>query len=173
MTVPNSCQAISEADQFGSRRSASGHRARLGVRDQSRLTCHQQSSSCMNEPCSSSRKQLSLGNADVLQALLAHEIGHEYLTRAISELPMCPLCAHRRRSESRATARDLAGCSALHYNCSARIGGPFRGRSDHGPSAHTVGSDTPANSPPPGTSAVGRRPHGARGVPSGSTVSRR
>ena len=35
-----------------------------------------------------------------------------------------------------------------------------------------LGRTLPANIPPPGAPAVGRRPHGARGVPSGSTVGR-
>src|SRR5574341_2228702 len=84
-----------------------------------------------------------------------------------------PLCASWAPVEDRSrepTRQHLAGCSASHYNCSAHTGGSLRGRSDHRPSAHTVGSHAQANISPPGTPAFARRPHGTGGVPSGSAV---
>ena len=60
------------------------------------------------------------------------------------------------------TAHSPAPCplQCVASNCSARTGGSRFGRSDHRPSAHTVGSLAQANLSPPGTPAFARRPYG-------------
>ena len=47
----------------------------------------------------------------------------------VGTLESAPMCAGRVHVDGRVASgrQDLAGCSASHYNCSARIGGPFVG----------------------------------------------
>lgn len=105
----------------------------------------------------------------------------EYSTdRTNHRLPSCRLNSHIVRVPTSLRSRPPHDfrpvvaplqCAALQLQCT-HWEDSLHGRSDHRPSARAVGSYAQANVTPPGTPALARRPHGTRGVPSGSTVSR-
>jgi len=81
----------------------------------------------------------------------------------LGTLEPMPVCASWAHIEGRSRADPPAPCRlqyvALQLQCTHWRS--LRGRSDHRPSARTVGSHAPANIPPPRTEAFGRRPYGA------------